>query len=258
MQYNVIAYHVGRKVVLRDIKEKANFTLIKKEHSFLLYRLDDYSFIYVKDYGSVAFFNCTEKAKTDFFNAVFTKEVKIASLPFEKYKIKIEEEQPIIIGFDEIELPRITVDIAHIIMLNLSQSVAVDYYYLQSSALLESSAVYAKQLEDTGKIKLTRNKMRSFIGKTMNIKNKIAEELFIFETSTLAWNTEELSEIDKKINEELNTIERHHGLQHNLAVVKENLDLFKDILQHKHSSLLEWIIIILILFEVIPIIKDLI
>ena len=197
------------------------------------------------------------KVKADFFNTVFTNEVKLSILPFEKYKIKIEEEQSITIGFDEIELPRITVDIAHIIMLNLAQSVAVDYYYSQSSNLLESSAVYSKQLEETGKIKLTRNKMRSYIGKTMNIKNKIAEELFIFDTSTLAWNTEELSEIDKKINEELNIVERHYGLQHNLAVVKENLDLFKDILQHKHSSLLEWIIIILILFEVIPIIKDL-
>jgi uncharacterized Rmd1/YagE family protein len=256
MLFNVIAYHVGHKIVLREIKNKVNFALIKKEHSYLLYRLDDYSFIYLKDYGSVAFFNCTEKVKKDFFNTIFNEEIDLEQVPFEKYKIKVEEEQTLFIGFDQIELPRITVDIAHIIMLNLAQSVALDYYYIKSSELLESSAVYSKQLEDTGKIKLSRNKMRSYIGKTMNIKNKIAEELFIFDTSTLAWNTEELSELDKKINEELNIVERHYGLQHNLGIIKENLDLFKDILHHNHSSLLEWLIVILILFEIIQILIE--
>lgn len=257
MLYNVISYHVGHKIVLRDIKSKTNFALIKKEHSFLLYRIDDYSFIYLKDYGSITFFNCSDRIKIEFLKSVLDlQSVNLAKFNYEKLKVKVDQELTLKIGFEEIELPKITVDIAHTIMLNLGQSVALDYYYEQASDLLESSAVYSKQLEETGKIKLTRNKMRSYIGKTMNLKNKIAEELFIFDTSTLAWNIEELSEIDRKINEELNIVERHYGLQHNLAVVKENLDLFNNILQHKHSSMLEWIIIILILLEIIPIIIE--
>ena len=254
MLYSINAYHVGHKIVLRDFKAKVKFALIKKEHSYLLYRLDDYSFIFVKEYGSVVFFNCTEKVKTNFFSTLFNlEEKKVKQLPQEKYKIKIDAEKSLSIGFEQIEVPRVTVDIAHIIMLNLAQSVALDYYYLQTSELVESSHVYSKQLEEKGKIKLTRNKMRSYIGKTMNLKNKVAEELYLFDTASLAWNTEELSEIDQKIKEELNIIERHTGLQHNLAVVKESLDLFRDVLQHKHSSLLELTIIILILFEVVNI-----
>lgn len=259
MFYNVIAYHVGHKIVLRDVKAKIKFALINKEHSYLLYRLDDYSFIYLKNYGSITFFNCSEKVKVEFLTNILNLEnIVLGSFPTEKIKIKVEENLTIKIGFEEIDLPKISVDIAHIIMLNLCQSVALDYYYNQASDLLESSVIYTNQLVEKGRIKLSRKNMRSFIGKTMNIKNKIAEELFIFDTSSLAWKIEELSEIDRKIREELNIVERHYGLQHNLAVVKENLDLFKDILQHKHSSLLEWIIIILILLEVIPIITEII
>ena len=44
---------------------------------------------------------------------------------------------------------------------------------------------------------------------------------------------------------------RFRNIQEGLEIVKENLDLFKDIMQHSKSLVLEWIIIILILVEVI-------
>jgi len=96
--------------------------------------------------------------------------------------------------------------------------------------------------------------MRKFIGETMNIKNRIAKNLFIFETSNLAWSKENLSDLDNQLRFQLDVVNRFRGLENNLNIVKENLDFFQAIIQHKHSSVLEWIIIILILFEVIQVI----
>jgi uncharacterized Rmd1/YagE family protein len=41
--------------------------------------------------------------------------------------------------------------------------------------------------------------------------------------------------------------ERFRNIEDELGIIKENLELFKDIMQHRHSNLLEWIIIILIM-----------
>jgi uncharacterized Rmd1/YagE family protein len=41
-----------------------------------------------------------------------------------------------------------------------------------------------------------------------------------------------------------------------LDIVKENLDLYKDLMQHRRSNLLEIIIILLILVEIINIFVD--
>jgi len=37
----------------------------------------------------------------------------------------------------------------------------------------------------------------------------------------------------------------------NTAIIKEDLELFKDIMDHRESSKLEWIIVLLILVEVV-------
>jgi uncharacterized Rmd1/YagE family protein len=49
---------------------------------------------------------------------------------------------------------------------------------------------------------------------------------------------------------------RFRNIQEGLEIVKENLDLFKDIMQHRKSTVLEWIIIILILVEVVNLIAE--
>jgi len=46
---------------------------------------------------------------------------------------------------------------------------------------------------------------------------------------------------------------RFRTIQEGLGIVKENMELFKDLLQNRNSNTLEWVVIILILFEVINI-----
>ena len=173
-----------------------------------------------------------------------------------KFVLEESKSKGIHVGFEKITIPKFTIDIAHMVMLNLGQSVALDNYLDMSLTLLENSKVYANELENKGKIQLSRKNMKKFIGRTMNLKNSIAENLFIFEASNLAWTDQDLTMLDNQMRSELEIINRHHGLQHNLNVISENLDFFKDILQHKHSSLLEWIIIILILFEIVQVLVE--
>ena len=44
--------------------------------------------------------------------------------------------------------------------------------------------------------------------------------------------------------------DRYRYIYERTAIIKEDLELFKDIMEHRESSKLEWIIIILILVEV--------
>jgi len=256
MNHNVVAYHLGKRIKLKNIRDKFTFEIVKREHSFLLFKIDEQSLFYLKDYGSIVFINISKELINKIIVQILDTGISIADFPNENYQLKESIDKKIHVGFNTITVPKFTLDIAHVVMLNLGQSVALDNYFEMSISLLESTKIYANELENYGRIKLTRKEVKKFIGKTMNLKNSIAENLFIFETSNLAWTDSNLAVIDSQLRDELEILNRHHGLQHNLNVISENLDFFKDILQHRHSSLLEWIIIILIVFEIIQVLYE--
>lgn len=256
MYLNVKAYHLKTQLELNTTRRWLHkYELIKREHTFLLYKIEEQSYIYIKDFGSVVFVNCKDDFNNLIIQSLAGKEKKINELPSEEYKI-ITNNTIIEVDFGSIKVKELNDDIAHVIMLNLAQSVALMDYVNKASGLHEKTTKYSKQLEETGNFKLSKVQMRKFIGKTMNLKNEIAENLFVFDSPDVAWNSKELSDLDYKLKDELDILKRHQGIENSLNVIKENLDLFKDILQHKYSSLLEWIIIILILLEVIQVIVE--
>lgn len=256
MHLQSVAYHLEKRIALSAIRSQfESYELIKREHSFLLYKITDNSYIYVKDYGSVVFMNCTDNLINQIVSFLINKEnSNVNNLPSEKYNITFSD--TIEVDFGTIQIKNLNDDVAHIIMLNLAQSVALMNYVNKTSDLHDKTLVYSKQLEKTGSFKLSKIQMRKFIGKTMNLKNNIAENLFVFDSPDVAWNNRDLSNLDYKLKDELDIIKRHQGIENSLNVIKENLDLFNDILQHKYSSMLEWIIIILILFEVVQVIVE--
>ncbi len=90
----------------------------------------------------------------------------------------------------------------------------------------------------------------------LNLKNKIAQNIYIFDSPNLTWNDEYLNVINTDLSRELDIKLRHSSLQESLGTVRENLEILKDINQHSHSSTLELIVIALIAVEIINLIID--
>jgi len=136
-------------------------------------------------------------------------------------------------------------------MLNVSQSVALDYYYEQTSKLLVETNSHTQNLENKGRLDVSGRNLKRYIGKTLNLKNRIAENLYIFDSPPETWEDENLNKIDIGLKRTFDLQERFRNIQEGLQIVKENLELFKDIMQYRNSNLLEWIIIVLIFVEVL-------
>ena len=115
---------------------------------------------------------------------------------------------------------------------------------------------YAGGEERKGKIFMGGIKLKKYIGRTLNLKNRISANLYIFDSPEETWEDENLSKLDIGLKKTFDLQARFRTIREGLEIVKENLELFKDLLQYRNSIVLEWIIITLILVEVINLLLE--
>lgn len=156
----------------------------------------------------------------------------------------------VVLKYDSITVSEITDDTIRIVMLNIGQSVALDYYEKLTFDIFYNSKKITDDLEKTGNLKYSKKELLKFIGKTINIKNSIIDNLYIFDSPDEVWENEQLERIDKGLKKTFDLKMRYQDIDYKLKIVQDNLKLFTDLLQNRESTRLEWVIIILILIEV--------
>jgi uncharacterized Rmd1/YagE family protein len=136
-------------------------------------------------------------------------------------------------------------------MLNIGQSVALEYYEVLTDELITSSKHYILELEKHGKLSISKTNLLKYIGRVLNVKNSIVDNLYILDDPNLVWDNEELNLLNRqlKVNFDINT--RFKDLDYRLQIVENNLTLFTDVLNVRESSRLEWVVIILIALEIV-------
>lgn len=254
MDLKVYTYHFGNRFRLKKVRELFDEKPIKSDPSYLLFELGETAYIYIKDFGCAVFVNIPEEIISSVVEDL--NQENDDWVDYDTFKIIVDKDNESSVNFDTITIADTDVEIIHIIVLNLAQSSALNHYQSITDDLLEETRQFSTHLEVTGEVKLTRRQLAKYIGRTMSLRNRIADNLYIFESPPLAWTHARLSELDSKLSKELDFENRYRGMQMSLSVIRENHEFYKDILQHKHSSMLEWIIIILILFEVVQLFID--
>lgn len=251
MKLKTISFQVAESIDIKQFRIIFSAPLHYADAEELFYEIDSHKYLYVFKYGIVSFagydetqMNAVLQQVTDFSNNIF--EPRLSD------EFDIETGSPDIkFGYNKIEIPAATPDLIRLIMLNASQSVALDYYFNQTTLLLEETNYHTQELERKGKIDLNGVKLKKYIGRTLNLKNKIAANLYIFDSPDETWENETLNKVDVGLKKTFDLQARFTIIRDGLQIVRDNLELFKDLLQYRDSVVLEWVIIVLIMVEVI-------
>ena len=247
----VYSYQVADTIDIKSFKNDFTAQLYYSDADELFYKMDNDQYVYIFKYGVVCFLGFDELKITEFvkFISQYCKNLATNKL-WEEFIIETGTEETLI-GYNKIEVTEITPEICRIIMLNVSQSVALDYYSQLSGIILEETNHHTQHLEKTGRLEISGRNLQKYIGKTLNLKNRIVENLYIFDSPPETWEDENLNKIDTGMKKTFDIRPRYMDIREELEIIKENLELFKDIMQHRQSNFLEYIIIVLILVEVI-------
>jgi uncharacterized Rmd1/YagE family protein len=254
----VMSIQIADGIDIKEFKAVFKAELLHGDSDELFYRVKSHSekFAYIFKYGIVSFLDYNEVEIVAFIQAI----TPYCKNPFEQH---ISDEFDIEVnagrnefGFNKIEIEGHTTESLRLIMLNVSQSVALDHFSHQTNLLLQETTYHTQVLEKKGRLELSGGKLKKYIGRTLNLKNRIEANLYIFDSPEETWDDEVLNRLDIGLKRTFDLQARFRTIREGLEIVKENLDLFKDLLQYRKSIVLEWIIIILILVEVVNLLLE--
>ena len=253
MNLKILSFQIADSIDIKQFKSDFTANIHFADTDELFYHIDNYKYLYVFKYGIVCFLGYNETEMTVFLQM-------INSYAKNYFDQKLSDEFELVtdapamnFGYNKIEIPNPGIEAIRLIMLNTSQSVALDYFDQQTNHLLEETNYHTQILEKKGKIDLGGIELKKYIGRTLNLKNKVAANLYIFDSPEATWEDESLNKLDIGLKKTFDLQSRFRTIQDGLQIVKDNLELFKDLLQYRNSVVLEWVIIILILVEVLNI-----
>ncbi|RYZ59083.1 MAG: RMD1 family protein [Chitinophagaceae bacterium] len=251
MTQKVISHQIADFIDLKQFSAAFKAELAYSDPAELFYRMDTDQYIYVFKYGAVCFLNYDPVHISALLQLIkpFCKNLFTDSLT-DEFLIQTGAKE-LRVGFNQIDVPSASIDVLRLVMLNVSQSVALDYYEEQTTKLLEETNQYTQRLETKGKLDLSGKKLRKYIARTLLLRNRIAENIYVFDSPPETWENEDLNKIDSDLKRTFDLQVRVRMIQEGLSIIRDNLELFRGLLQHRNSNILEWIVIILILVEVI-------
>lgn len=249
------AFLVANQFDLKGIKNFLGIKPLADSSSELFYEFPDGKFQYYFNFGVLALTGYSEEE---------IKQIIIKIHPHQRdpsnnwlrddHDINADAHSDIVFGFDELTVSSIDAKVIRITMFNLAQSVALDHYHYATEALLTEVKGFTDQLELNGKLKLSRKNMLRFLGRALNTHIDIAENIYIFDGPDLLWYDDYLDKLHQGLMKHFDLRVRFNEVDYTLKIIAENLTVFREILQHRESAILEHIIIILILVEVVNLI----
>lgn len=251
MDNKAYAIQISERINIKSCKIFFSGKLMFFDTDELFFQKSKEQYVYIFKYGIVCFYNIIEDEKKKIIQELipFCKN-PLNELIYEEIKV-ISNTDITKVSLETIQLSNFNIESLRVVMLNVSQSVALDKYSKIIEEILEDTNAHTTFLEEKGKLDIGGYKLRRYIGKILNIKNRISENLYIFDSHDAIWGNETLNQLDQDLKKTYDLKDRYRSIHDQIEIVKENLELFKDIMHHRQSSTLEWIIIILILVEVI-------
>jgi required for meiotic nuclear division protein 1 len=248
----ISAYFIAEQIQLKTLRESYTGEVLQENPSELFYRIEADQYMYVFDFGVVVFANMPDVDSSK--NLLFLR--SFCTNPLEEkvwddYTIHHRPDSPFKVQFDDLVVPLLYEDVIKIVMFNLAQSVALDHFANGAQALLQQIKLFANEMELKGQISIGRKNMVRFIGKALNSKNRIVENLFIFDSPEQTWNDEYLDKIHKGLVQTLDLPSRFREIEYTNKVIEDNLAVLRELFLHRESSKMEWIIIVLICIEVL-------
>jgi required for meiotic nuclear division protein 1 len=249
--YKIYAILIAESINLRQYRNDYGEGLLSGSLTDLFYREQGGRYMYLLDYGVVAFAGYSSKEMQTHLDHIRKYCEGTLAIDYREDFVLEGGSSQLEIGNSSLRVTEITPDVVKITMLNVCQSATIDFFTESAQNLLDDSRQYTRILEKHGRFRMSKTRLLKFMGRALNLRNRIIDNLYILDTPDTVWENEYLERLHLGLNRTFDLKNRFNELDYTLKIVENNLSTFASLVQSKESMILELIIIFLILFEIL-------
>ncbi|MDD2870839.1 MAG: RMD1 family protein [Candidatus Gracilibacteria bacterium] len=246
-----ISYCVAVKYDFKNLVSylENNYKLTKYKNFCIIKFEEGLSFIF--DYGSVVNWNLSYDDSKKILDELEKFEISpIDENIFEEFFYEEKEGGELKISNDKVYLSTTTIEEKIGVSHSMAQSIKLSYFETATQNTIEETKNIPNNLAKTGNILLKSNEISKMRGNLFMTKSRINLHYDLLDSPEFFWEYPELLKYYETTANYLEIKTRIEVLNKKLEVIHEMFQMLADEQKHKHSSLLEWIIIWLIVVEV--------
>lgn len=209
------------------------------------------SWVYLEKFGTVVYWNCGEalmQALDADLRALEGVGHRVER-PRDELRVEVGAEVEHV-GFNEIRLPELRLGSLKIISLALAQSVALEHFEWDVTEALTKFRPVVSGMREQGNLVLTEREALRTVGFAMDVRATVLDNLTLFDDPPDTWESEALAHLDSALFDHFDLEERLNAINQKSAYLADAGARVMDLLATRKAHRLEWIIILLIAFEI--------
>lgn len=251
---NAIAAHFGikKKFEWEDFLRlnAAQLKGVIKEH--------DNKSVNIFAFGALVFVNLEHHEIMDILNYLSHVETRLSNISFDfadDYMLEVRKEDEI--ADDEAHFTNdamITTEFGYyqmdILSVVLAKSVALEKIENDIEILLDEIELVITAMQ-TGKLSVRDEKIARISARILSFKYNTISSIMILDKPDLTWNNENAEKLYTAMSHLFELDERYNKVQMKSETLMDIVQVFTTFTQHKKANTLEWMIILLIVFEIV-------
>lgn len=133
----------------------------------------------------------------------------------------------------------------------LAKSVVLSHYETSLATVFDQIEPFAASLlQENGSRRQGRELVRQ-LGTTLLVQHKIVGRVEIIDKPEVLWESPELENLYRRLEDEYEIRERHNALERKLELISQTAETVLEFMQHSTSLRVEWYVVILIVVEIL-------
>jgi len=251
MQSRCTAYVLARKFDFDALSEHLARECTLNRYRNVVHFVQGTSDIFLFDYGVAVFWGADLECETRMLASFkpYLSEA-LAETISDDFTYEIDSDMAARIRSDHIILNSDDVMVRLALSHGVAQSVKLAELEAYAERTIESTAHIPRNMAESGSSRMKRKEIARMRGRLFLVESDILLHHALLDTPEFFWEYAELEEHYRRMATYLDVAPRVKVLNKKLQIIHDMFDMLADEQKHKHSSLLEWIIIWLIAIEI--------